>query len=212
MATKKTAADYDDATDHTDERTFATGYVTVCKSVSSGLCVVGGGFIRITRMKTKFAPGDGPFHFKVKLEGMEGMNVAALRPPFDVPTIFGTKARVPVRGTINGHPFRSSLCNMGAGHFMVVNKDMRAGANCKAGDVVDVMMERDREKRVVEVPSYIAKIISSNSTAEKTWESLSFTHQKEWVRAIQEAKRPETRDSRIKKMMEALKAGKRVGA
>ena len=160
--------------------------------------------------KGEFEPGDGPFKFRVKLEGADNMEVAALRPPFDVPTVFGTKARVPVRGTVNGYPFRSSLCNMGDGHLMAVNKEMRAGGKCKAGDIVEVVLQRDREERVVEVPGEIKKVIASNKTAEKTWQSLSFTHQKEWVRAIGEAKREETKQVRIK-MMDALKAGKRVG-
>jgi hypothetical protein len=125
--------------------------------------------------------------------------------------MFGTKARVPVRGTVNGYPFRSSLCNMGDGHFMVVNKEMRAGGRCKAGDVVEVVLQRDRDVRVVEVPAEIKKVIASDKAAANTWESLSYTHQKEWVRAIGEAKREETKQSRIKKMMDALRAGKRIG-
>lgn len=158
-----------------------------------------------------FAPGDGPFKFKAKLEGAEGMEVAAMRPPFDVLRIFGTKGRVPVRGTINGYSFRSSLCNMGDGHLMVVNKEMRSGAKCQAGDTVDVVLERDREERTIEAPDFMKKLIASNKTAKSTWDSLSFTHKKEWVRAIQEAKKDETKEARLKKMMEALKAGKRVG-
>jgi len=161
--------------------------------------------------KSDFEPGDGPFRFRVKLEGADNMEVAAMRPPFDVPAVFGTKARVPVRGTVNGYQFRSSLCNMGHGYFMVVNKQMRAGAKCKAGDVVEVVLQRDREERVVEVPAEISKVITSDKTAEKTWDSLSYTHQKEWVRAIGDAKRDETKQARIKKMMEAMKAGKRLG-
>jgi hypothetical protein len=61
------------------------------------------------------------FRFKVKLNGMEGSSVAALSAPFSVEEVFGTKARVPVRGTINGFPFRSSLMPMGGCHRMVVN-------------------------------------------------------------------------------------------
>jgi hypothetical protein len=160
---------------------------------------------------TKFQPGDGPFRFKVKLEGVPGMESAALRPPFDVPEIFGTKARVPVRGTMNGFPFRSSLCNMGSGHFMAVNKQIREGAKCKAGDVVDVLLQRDRDERVVTVPADVKKVIASNKAAQNTWDSLSYTHQKEWVRAIADARKEETKQARLKKMMDALKAGKRVG-
>ena len=162
-------------------------------------------------MPQKFQPGDGPFHFKTKLAGVENMESAAMHPPFDVPTVFGTKARVAVRGTINGAAFRSSLCNMGDGYFMVVNKELRAAAKCKAGDRVDVVLERDREERTIETPNEIKKALSANKTAQATWESLSFTHKKEWVRAVIEAKKEETRSARIEKLLAAMKAGKRVG-
>ena len=66
--------------------------------------------------------------FKVKLDGMEGSEVAALSVPFDVEKMFGTRARVAVRGTINHFPFRSSLMPMGGCHRMVVNKTIRDGA------------------------------------------------------------------------------------
>jgi bacteriocin resistance YdeI/OmpD-like protein/uncharacterized protein DUF1905 len=162
-------------------------------------------------MPKKFEPGDGPFHFKTKLSGVDNMESAAMRPPFDVPSVFGTKARVPVRGTINGAAFRSSLCNMGDGYFMVVNKELRAAAQCKAGDTVDIVLERDREERVIETPDEIKKALSTNKKAEATWESLSFTHKKEWVRAVAEAKKEETRRARIEKLVAAMKVGKRVG-
>ncbi|HEU5231415.1 MAG TPA: YdeI/OmpD-associated family protein [Terriglobales bacterium] len=162
-------------------------------------------------MAEKFQSGDGPFHFKTKLAGIDNMESAAMRPPFDVPAVFGTKARVPVRGTINGAAFRSSLCNMGDGYFMVVNKELRAAAKCKAGDTVDVVLERDREQRGIETPDEIKKALSANTKAQATWDSLSFTHKKEWVRAVTEAKKEETRRARIEKLVAAMKAGKRVG-
>lgn len=89
--------------------------------------------------------------FAVKLEGKKGSSVAWLNAPFDVVEIFGTRARVPVRGTINGFPFRSSLMPMGGCHGMAVNKTMRDGAGVGAGDTVKIVMERDEAERVVEV-------------------------------------------------------------
>jgi hypothetical protein len=146
--------------------------------------------------------------FKVKLIGEHGKSTAALKPPFDVVEVFHTKARVPVKGTINGFPFRSSLMNMGAGHMMAVNAQLRAGANCKGGDTVDIVMELDQDERKVEVPAPLKKIIASDPKAKESWSKLSFTHQKEWMRAIEDAKRPETREKRIGAMMEALRKGK----
>ena len=162
-------------------------------------------------MPPKFTPGDGPFKFRTKLVGQKGYEAASVTPPFDVPAIFGTRARVPIKGKINGFDFRTSICNMGNGYFFVVNKAMREGGKCKAGDLADIVIQRDREERKVQVPSYIKKVIATNKKAQATWDSLSFTCQKEWVRAIDDAKREETKKSRIGKMMAAMKAGKRVG-
>jgi hypothetical protein len=147
--------------------------------------------------------------FKVKLIGHEGTEIAALKPPFDVVEVFQCKSRVPVKGTINGFRFRSSLMNMGEGHMMPVNAQLRAGAHCKGGDTVDVVLELDEDERKVEVPAYLKRIISSDAKAKAFWSKLSFTHQKEYAREIDEAKRPETREKRIAAMMEALRKNRR---
>jgi hypothetical protein len=147
--------------------------------------------------------------FTVKLIGQEGSQVAAMKPPFDVAEVFGRKGRVPVRGTINGFPFRSSLMNMGDGHMMAVNAELRAGGKCKAGDTVKIVMELDEEERKIEVPAYLKKMINSDPQAKERWAKLSFTHQKEYVRAIEDAKKEETRERRIAQMMEALRQGTR---
>jgi hypothetical protein len=147
--------------------------------------------------------------FTVKLLGQAGSEVATLKPPFDVIEVFRRKGRVPVKGTINGFPFRSSLMNMGGGHMMAVNAQLRAGGRCKAGDTVTVVMELDQEERKVEVPAYLKKIINSDARAKEFWPKLSFTHQKEYVREIDGAKRPETREKRIAAMMLALRKNQR---
>ena len=147
--------------------------------------------------------------FKTKVIGHREMDAAGIRPPFDVVEVFGRKGRVPVKGTINGFSFRSSLMNMGDGHMMAVNAEMRAGAKCKAGDTVSVVMELDEDKRTVEVPEYLEKIINGDSGARAFWDQLSFTHQKEYVREIEGAKKPETRERRIAEMMDALRKKQR---
>jgi Bacteriocin-protection, YdeI or OmpD-Associated/Domain of unknown function (DUF1905) len=147
--------------------------------------------------------------FKVKLIGQPGSEVAGLKPSFDVVEVFQRKGRVPVKDTINGFPFRSSLMNMGDGHMMAVNAQLRAGGNCKAGDTVSVVMEIDEEEGKVAVPAYLKKIIDSDAKAREVWPKLSFTHQKEYVREIDGAKRPETREKRIAAMLDALRENRR---
>ena len=103
--------------------------------------------------------------FTAKIEGREAGVVAAITPPVDVPEFFGTRARVPVRGTINGYPYRSSLSPCGGRHMMPVNKLLRAGAGAEPGDMVDVVMERDEEERTVEAPATLKKALAKNKTA-----------------------------------------------
>jgi hypothetical protein len=146
--------------------------------------------------------------FTVKLEG-KGISVAWLNAPFDVVKVFGTRARVPVRGTINGFPFRTSLMPMGGCHGMAVNKTMRDGAGVEAGDTVYVVLERDQAERVVEVPPLLKKELAKSKTAQANWQKLSYSHRKEIALSIQEAKQEETRVRRLAKAMNILKTGKK---
>jgi uncharacterized protein with NAD-binding domain and iron-sulfur cluster len=145
--------------------------------------------------------------FTVKLDGKEGGSVAGLTPPFDIMETFGTRARVPVRGTINGFPFRSSLMPMGGCHMMAVNKTMRDGAKAKAGDTVEVVMERDDAERTVDAPNELKKELAKNKTAAARWETLAYTHKKEMANSITGAKQEETRQRRLAKVMHVLRTG-----
>lgn len=145
--------------------------------------------------------------FTIKLIGQPGSSVAALNAPFDVKKVFGTIARVPVRGTINGFPFRSSLMPMGGCHFMAVNRSMREGAGCKAGDTISVLMERDTAPRVVKVPAVLKQALAKSKTAHANWKKYSFSNQKEMVLAITGAKQEETRGRRLARIIGIIKAG-----
>jgi hypothetical protein len=147
--------------------------------------------------------------FRVFLESEAGAEVCGFGVPFDVEQTFGTRARVPVRGTVNGFPFRGSLFPMGGRHIMVVNRHLRAGARVKGGDTVSVVMERDTEPRVITPPPDLSRALKADKEARAMWDKLSFTHQREHVEHIEGAKRPETRQRRIEKSIQLLAAGKR---
>jgi len=150
---------------------------------------------------------DVKLRFKTKIQGKEAGVVAAITPPVDVPETFGTRARVPIRGTINGFPFRSSLMPCGGRHMMPVNKTLCAGAGVKPGDTVEVVMERDEKARTVEVPPPLKKELSKNKRALVKWDTLPFTHKKEMASSIREAKQEETRSRRLAKIMQVLTTG-----
>lgn len=148
--------------------------------------------------------------FRVLLQKAEQSEATGIQIPFDVQKVYGTRARVPVRGTINGFPYRSSISPMGGGcHFMPVNKSLREGAKVKAGDTISVVMERDDEPRVITPPKDLARALKADKDAKANWEKLSYTHQKEYANAIKEAKRPETRARRLEKAITELASGKK---
>jgi Bacteriocin-protection, YdeI or OmpD-Associated/Domain of unknown function (DUF1905) len=149
------------------------------------------------------------FKFKTKIEGKEAGVVAAITPPFDVVKTFETRGRVPIRGTINGFPFRSSLMPMDGRHMMPVRKSLRDGAGVNPGDIVSVVMERDEAERVVEVPAVLKKELAKNKTAQANWEKLSFTSRKEIALSITGAKQEETRMRRLAKAVDILRTGKK---
>jgi hypothetical protein len=150
---------------------------------------------------------DKKLMFRAKIEGKEAGIVAGIAPPVDVVEFYGTRARVPIRGTINGFPFRSSLMPCGNRRMMPVNKALCAGAGVQPGDVVDVVMERDEDERTVEAPPELKKELAKNKLARERWEELSFTHKKEMAICIRNAKQEETRKRRLEKVMQVLKTG-----
>src|SRR5438876_7323685 len=129
--------------------------------------------------------------------------------PFDVPEVYGTKAQVKVRGTIDGYPYRGSIANMGEGHCMVVKKEIRQAIGKTAGDTVKVVMEIDTEPRIVDVPEDFQKALDNNPTVKGIFDKFSYTHKKEYVEWIEGAKRPVTRENRIKKAVEQIDGSKK---
>jgi len=145
--------------------------------------------------------------FRVRIQGKEAGVVSAITPPIDIQETFSTRGRVPVCGTINGFRFRSSLMPMGGCHMMPVNKTLCEGAGVKPGDVVDVVMQRDKEERTVEAPPELKEELKKNKKAQERWDCLSFTYKKEMAASIRGAKQEETKKRRLAKIVEVLRTG-----
>jgi hypothetical protein len=129
--------------------------------------------------------------------------------PFDVEAVFGRK-RVPVLATIDGEPYRGTLVRMGSPtHMLLVRKDIREKIGKAPGDKVSVTVREDEEPRVVEVPPDLAQALHAHPDARAFFDRLSYTHQREYVGWILEAKRDQTRIGRIEKAVRMLKEGKK---
>jgi hypothetical protein len=129
--------------------------------------------------------------------------------PFDLKEEFGS-GRPPVRATVNGHTFRTTLFTMGGRPLLGLNREVREAAGVDAGAQVSVTLERDKEPRSVAVPPDLAVALDRDLAVRNTFNGLSYTHRKEYVRWIEEAKREETRTRRIEKSIELLRAGVRT--
>jgi hypothetical protein len=125
--------------------------------------------------------------------------------PLDVPAVFG-EARAPVRGTVNGHPFRSRIAKYGETYYLGFNRAQRQAAGIGDGDALTIELERDEEPREVDVPAELHEALAAAGLG-PSFEALSFTHRKEYARWVGEAKREETRRRRVEKAIEMLRAG-----
>ena len=146
-----------------------------------------------------------PERFDTTLQ-VEGRTATFFEVPLDVPAIFG-RARPPVRVTIGDHTYRSTIAVYGGRYFLPLNRQNREAAGVAAGERVTVELEADLEERTVEVPDDLRAALDGDDEARSAFESLSYSHRKEYADWIVEAKRDETRLRRIAKTLERLRAG-----
>ena len=128
-----------------------------------------------------------------------------LEVPLDVRGVFG-EARPPVRGTVNGTPFRTRVAVYGGKFYLGFNRELRDAAGIGDGDEVEIELERDDAPREVSVPPAFAEALDAGGVRDE-FDALSFTHRREYVRWIEEAKRDETRERRLAKAVEMLRDG-----
>jgi Bacteriocin-protection, YdeI or OmpD-Associated/Domain of unknown function (DUF1905) len=145
--------------------------------------------------------------FTAILGGEEGER-PVVEVPFDVKERFG-RARAPVRGTVDGADFRTTVAVYGGRYYVGFNKELRDRAGIAIGDEVEVALEVDREPRTVEVPPPLTAALEKDSEAKAAFDGLSYTHRNEYARWIAEAKRDETRDRRARKAVAMLRDGVR---
>ena len=133
------------------------------------------------------------------------MDAAYVIIPFNVAQVYGPKGQVKVKAFFNGYEYRGSVVPMGGGsHVLGIRKDIRKAINKTFGDEIEVKLERDLEPRQVTIPPELEAAFNENPEARSAFEKLAFTHKRELVAYITEAKKPETRFRRIEKTITQL--------
>lgn len=147
--------------------------------------------------------------FKAVIQNAGGGG-AFVEVPFDVEKEFGSK-KPKVKAMIEGILYRGILTRMGTEyHLLVVLKEIREKIGKTFGDEVTITVEPDTEPRVIEVPAELKKAFKNEKEAKAFFDKLSYTHQREYLMWINEAKREETRQNRIARTIEKLKKGQKA--
>ncbi|HEX7262587.1 MAG TPA: YdeI/OmpD-associated family protein [Candidatus Dormibacteraeota bacterium] len=128
--------------------------------------------------------------------------------PKDVAAKLGLKGMPKIQAVIAGTPYRGSLMPMGDGTYCLgVLKSIQQAAGVGLGDEITVELELDSAPRDIEPPADLAKVLAKNKKAAASWSKLSFTNKKEMAASLEGAKKPETRERRLKAAIETLIAG-----
>jgi Bacteriocin-protection, YdeI or OmpD-Associated/Domain of unknown function (DUF1905) len=137
-----------------------------------------------------------------------GRTATGIRIPDEVIEGLAGGRRPPVRVTIGGYTYRSTVAVMGDAYMVGVNADHREASGVKGGDVVDVVIELDAAPREISVPPELAAALDAEPDARRTFDGLSNSNKSWHVYQVTTAKTDETRERRIAKSVAALKDGR----
>ena len=138
-----------------------------------------------------------------------GKTATGLHVPDEIVHALGSGKRPAVRVTVGQHTYRTTVASMGGRFLVPLSADNRSAADVAAGDEVDVTIEADTAPREVAVPDDLAQALADEPAAGRFFDTLAPSHRKEWVRWIEDAKKPETRTTRLETTLAALRDGKR---
>lgn len=126
--------------------------------------------------------------------------------PFDVKECFGRKGMIKIEAVFDNQiSYRGSLANMGTGcHILIVLKSIRQQLNKTFGDQIHICLWEDKTERLIEIPENLKELFQSFPEHALAFEKLSYTHRKEWTNFIAEAKRNETKEKRMTKLLAFL--------
>jgi hypothetical protein len=141
--------------------------------------------------------------FRTELK-LEGKTATGVQVPAEVVAALGKTKKPPVRVTINGHTYRSTVAAYGDVYMLPVSAENREKAGVSAGEMLDVELELDTEPREVTAPPDFAAALERDQQAQQFYDGLSYSNKRRIVLSIEDAKTPETRQRRIDKAINAL--------
>lgn len=113
-----------------------------------------------------------------------------------------------MRVTVRDVTLPLRLARMGGENLIGLAKAAREQAGVEIGVAYQVSIAAETGERTVEVPPELAAALAADDDAKTAYEKLAYSHRKEFVRWITEAKREPTRVERVAKTVEMLREGR----
>jgi hypothetical protein len=147
--------------------------------------------------------------FRTTVE-LGGKTATGMQVPDEVVDALGAGRRPAVVVTINGYSYRTTVATMGGRFLVPLSAENRTAAGVAAGDDVTVGIAVDDAPRETPLPPDLAAELATEPEASTFFDGLAPSHRKEWVRWIEDAKKPETRRTRVEKTLTALREGRKT--
>src|SRR5258708_40216280 len=96
---------------------------------------------------------------------------------FDPRSVFG-KLRAPVKVTLNGYTYRSTIAAMGGPPCIPLRKSNREAAGLEGGETIDVRLDLDTDQREVKPSVDFVKALKDAPPAWERWRAFSYSHQR----------------------------------
>lgn len=137
-----------------------------------------------------------------------GKTATGIQVPDEVIEALGAGKRPPVKVTVNGYEYRTTVGMMNGRCMLPFSAEHRTASGIEAGDAVDVEVEVDTQRRTVDVPEDFAAALAEDPAALKFFETISNSNKKWHVLSVTGAKTEETRQRRIAKSVQMLREGR----
>lgn len=144
------------------------------------------------------------YEFDAQIKRLEGkIQWSVFYFPESAEVCFGTKGNIPVKITVDGHPFDHTLLGSQNGHYLVYNEFIRRAVGKEIGDSVHVTLEKDEQPRIFKIPSYLETIFDESGVLEAFLKQPDYL-KREQIKKIELAKKEETKTNRIQKLIAEL--------
>lgn len=144
------------------------------------------------------------YEFDAEIKRLEGkIQWGVIYFPESAVECFGSKGNIPVKITVDGHPFDHTLLGSRNGHYLVYNEFIRRAVGKELGDSVHVTLEKDEQPRVFTVPEYLETILRDRGVLDAFLKQPDYL-KREQINKIELAKKEETKANRIDKLIMEL--------